>query len=456
MNSKWNAVHSEIFMDLVEKLNKEKIKFFILRNYEELPENNTAKDVDIIVDPEEISKANKIIIDIYKQHDFSHSFFVRFASLYCWHGMDIDRHLSIHIDLLAGYQMKGYEVFTFNELYAHTIDYKGFKVLDHLYEGLMVFICKQFGYNPILKQEYKNIIYNSFNNYPELSQLLNQIIGLELTEKIVSAIAHKDFDRMLSYSDELSSKLRSYSFLKDPIGVINRSITFYWLKFVRIVLNRRKYIKSFSVMAPDGAGKTTFLDSLLNEISFYFITDVNSKCSIYHFRPQLLPNLGTVGEKAKVMKADKNFTTPHRAKPAGLLSSLLRISYYWIDYVLGWFAITPRDIQFDRFTVFDRYSYDLIVDPTRTRLGLPKWIRKAFVACMPHPKFSFYLDVEPDEIYRRKQELPLYEIKRQVSEYRGLAQTTKRIILLNGNRPVEQIRDEAVKILLNKFCNKLK
>lgn len=207
-------------------------------------------------------------------------------------------------------------------------------------------------------------------------------------------------------------------------------------------------------MAPDGAGKTTFLESLLDDLAFYFTKDRNY-FTLLHFRPEILPNLGAVGEKAGVMKQDKNFTTPHRAKPAGFLSSLIRITYYWCDYVLGWFIYTSKDIQYDRFTVFDRYSYDLLVDPRRTRLGLPYWARKLYVAFMPQPKFTFYLDVEPEEIFRRKQELAPDEINRQVGEYRKLVKSSKRFIALNGNRPVEQIKNDAVNIIIQSFCKKL-
>lgn len=453
---KWSKIHGEILISLISELSKNNIRYFILRNYEYLPEKNTSKDVDIIVEPLRIDEANHIIKRIYISYNLSHYYFIRFTDVYCWHGMDIENHFSIHIDLIAGYRMKGYEIFRFDELYNQTIEYNGFRVLNRYYEGLMVFIYKQFGYkNPILKQEYKDIIYNTCIHNKQFKIDLQYILGKGFSGKIVSAIESKDFDKMLSFSNELTKKLKRYSFRKDPFGVVLRILIFYWLKFQRIILCQSKYIKSFSVMAPDGAGKTTFLESLLDELSFYF-TKERSYFNLLHFRPEILPNLGAVGEKAGVMKQDKNFTTPHRAKPAGFLSSLVRITYYWCDYVLGWFIYTSKDIQYGRFTVFDRYSYDMIVDPRRTRLGLPYWIRKLYVKLMPQPKFTFYLDVEPEEIFRRKQELAPDEINRQVGEYRKLVKSSKRFKVLNGNRPVEQIKDDAIKIILDTYCTKLK
>ena len=63
----------------------------------------------------------------------------------------------------------------------------------------------------------------------------------------------------------------------------------------------------------------------------------------YHFRPNILPNLGAVGEKAGLKKQDTNFSDPHRNKPAGTVSSLVRISYYTLDYILGWHIRVRKD-----------------------------------------------------------------------------------------------------------------
>ncbi|WP_302545748.1 hypothetical protein [Coprobacter fastidiosus] len=452
----WTCRHGGIFSSLIKELEKANIRYFILRNYEQLPNANPSKDIDILIEPCKIKEANHILQQVYKQQNLTHIYLVRFTWVYCWRGMDINNQLSIHIDLIAGYRMKGYEIFTFDELYNQTMEYNGFRVLNRYYEGLIVLIYKQFGYkDPLLKQEYKDIIYDTCVQNPQFSNDLQILIGKSLTQDITTAIMNKNFDLMLSYSKRLTTQLKKYAVKKDTVGVFFRIIEFYWLKFQRIILFRKRYGKSFSVMAPDGAGKTTFLNLLIKNLSFYYLRETEL-AHVLHFRPEILPNLGAVGEKARVMKQDKNFTIPHRAKPAGLFSSLIRITYYWFDYVIGWFIYTSKDIQYDRFTVFDRYSYDLLVDPRRTRLSLPYWIRKLYVELMPHPRFTFYLDVESDEIFRRKQELTPDEINRQIGEYHKLVKSSKRFIVLNGNHSVEQIMDDAIRIILDTFCTKLK
>ena len=364
---------------------------------------------------------------------------------------------AIHIDLMNGYINRGVELFTFEELYSQTIDYNGFRVLNELYNGVMLFIYKQFGYRkPKLKEVYKSTIYDVWLRYPEFSSILEKMLGKDIYPKISACIEQKDFDTMLSYSSIVSQRLRQYSNQTSFVRNQHRRIRFITQKVNRIIFRYRKYEKSFSVMAPDGTGKTTFLTQLLNRLAFLYVDAPNDikRFHLYHFRPGLFPNLGAVGEKARVMKQDTDFTNPHRAKPAGFLSSLIRITYYWFDYVLGWMYYTRRDVQYDLYTVYDRYSYDLLVDPRRTRLKLTYWVRRCFVACMPHPKINFFLKASPDVIIKRKAELTHNEIIRQVSAYERLS-VRKNIITIDANKCVDEMVDEALPHLLSAYWEKL-
>lgn len=455
-NLRWDKRHGEILSSICARFKENDIRYFILRNYEGLPNINPSKDVDVIVDPKYFIKCKEILLEEYREFSIKYYYEVRFAYLHCCHGIDTKAHLGIHIDLIGSYVSKGSEIFSFDEMYDYTEDYNQFRVLNKFFEGVMIFIYKQFNYRPILKNEYKEVIYNTQKQYPEFEKLISNLIGTELTVKMFGEIKKNDFDKMLEYSRDLTKSLRRYAIRKAPLKYFKFSMEFYWEKLNRIIFNYKKYSKVFAVMAPDGAGKTTFLDALLEKIDFYFVSDKkDEKCNVYHFRPNILPNLGEIGEKAGIKEQNIDFTNPHRAKPANKLSSLIRIAYYWLDYVIGFNILVRKDVQYDRFSVFDRYSYDLLVDPTRTRLNLPMWLRKLFVKFMPHPKVVFYLDASPEVIYKRKQELTLDEITRQNKLYKEVASSNKRFITLDSNRPVNESVDEAMKIILETFTEKL-
>jgi len=455
-STRWDKRHGKILSDICLGFKRSGIRYFIFRNYEGLPDINPSKDVDILVDPMHIKKAKDILVDVYRANAIVNYYEVQHGYLYCCHGINVYRNLFVHIDLIFSYVSKGSELFTFNDLYEHTEDYKDFRVLNGYFEGVMIFISKQFNYSPEMKSEYKDIIYKTYKTYPKFSQLLTELAGKDLAAKILVTIEDRRFDDMLVFSSALTKALRRFAFVKHPLKTTYLTVTFYVAKLNRIIFRYKKYSKSFAVMAPDGSGKSTFLEILLKKIDFCFVNDESdNRCHVYHFRPNLLPNLGALGEKAGVKAQDRDFTNPHRSKPVGEISSFIRISYYWLDYVLGYNFYVRKDVQYDKFSVFDRYSYDLIVDPTRTRLSLPLWIRKLFVKFMLHPSIVFYLDADPSVVFGRKQELQLAEIARQQIAYRALTESHDRFVSLDANRPAEQSASEALRVILDKFTTRL-
>ena len=108
-------------------------------------------------------------------------------------------------------------------------------------------------------------------------------------------------------------------------------------------------------------------------------------------------------------------------------------------------------MQFDKFTIFDRYIYDFIVDPVRSRIGLPRWIRVMFSKLVYKPKFVFVMMADTDVIYKRKQELTKEEITRQLVEFKRLADSGKRFVELDANQTPDAIIKEATKVIIEQY-----
>ena len=460
MKIQWDERHGKILSCFLEQLSNNGIRWFILRGYEGLPNANPSKDVDIMVEVGQEKKACKLLKEAFSKFGLKYFYSVTYGHAHCYLGMELATQFSIHIDLIEGYISKGYEVFTFDELYQHVIPYNGMNVLDDLMNGIMLLVYKIFGYHHAkLKHAYQADIFKAQQEYPEeFHDILLKIAGDGLGIKLNDLIAQKDFDAVVALEPEFTKALKRYTIKIRPWSTIRYSAEFLWQKVSRIIFNYKKYAKTFAVMAPDGTGKTTFLEALLKELNFYYVNDENdNRFHVYHFRPSILPNLGAVGEKTGVMKQDTDFTNPHRSKPANPFSSLIRISYYTLDYIIGWQKCVRNDVHYDRYSVFDRYSYDFIVDPMRTKLNLPESVRKFFVKLTPQPKIVFCLDASPDVIYKRKQELSLEEITRQISEYRKLANTdTERFKVINAEQTPEEMAREAAAIVIGRYTEKLK
>lgn len=202
-----------------------------------------------------------------------------------------------------------------------------------------------------------------------------------------------------------------------------------------------------AVEGSDGTGKTTFIEGLVRCIAI----NNDLKSHVYHFRPTLLPNLGALGEKAGVMKEDKDFTNPHRAKPVSRLSSFVRMTYYWLDYVIGVPKIIEANRKLNDLTIFDRYIYDFLIDPYRSRINLPYWLRELFSKLVMQPKIVFVLLADEEIIYSRKQELTLEEIRRQSGELKRLSKRSKRFVVIDASQTPQEMVDQALKIVEDRF-----
>lgn len=452
MSTQWTELHSQIISNFLSLIRERGVRYFILRNYEGLPTENKGKDVDIVIEPNSYKTVKDVLLQILKHYNIKYYTTTKFDKMRCWYIMDIEKNFGLHIDLIENISYKGYDFFSFEELYRNTVTYKTFTVLNDTYDTVMLLAQNLIAYGR-LKEKYQHTILNKYQcNKAPIDKLICSFWGKKIGLELIENLAKQDFNSIISLSEKLRSVAKQRIFLKNPIKTFFNIIRFVVGRFYRIIWCPKKFWRFFAVEAPDGTGKTTFINNLINQLQYLYVSEP-TKFVVHHFRPEILPNLGAVGEKAGVMKQDKNFTEPHRAKPASFLSSFIRMTYYWLDYVIGVPFLLRKEVHYEKFTIFDRYIYDFIVDPHRTRIELPLWIRKIFVKCVIQPQLVFILDAEASTIYKRKQELSPNEIDRQLSLFRNLAKSHKRFITIDANKHPDDVAKQALYIICEYYMN---
>ena len=75
---KWDKRHSKILHEYLSILKDRQIEYFILRNYEGLPEKNESKDVDIIIHPNKYRSAAELFIKVLKENNVPNYYVVQF------------------------------------------------------------------------------------------------------------------------------------------------------------------------------------------------------------------------------------------------------------------------------------------------------------------------------------------------------------------------------------------
>lgn len=450
----WSERSGRILDNFLRCLEARGIKYFILRNYHGLPWRNLSKDVDIVVDPRKYDEAKDVLKEAFVVGGLTSSWATVFERAHCWYGFDMKARFSIHIDLITGYASKGFEYFSFLELYERAERCNEYWVLSGPYAAVMLILYKAIGVRE-LNDRYRCELAGQYPLYKEATNdLLIQVFGKRIGMLVADALCRTDFDWIIENAVLLSFASKVRVFLRSPLATVSNIAAFLAEKLDRMVFRPKRYSRMIVVEGPDGAGKTTFINLLEARLASTFLIDP-SGISVRHFRPGMLPNLGRVGESLGAMTQDTNFENPHRNTPAGPLSSLARLTYYWLDYCLGGFILSRRDAQFGRFSVYDRYVYDLLVDPRRSRIALPYSVRRIFARATYRPDLMFILRASPEVIYARKQELTPDEIRRQNAEFYRLRAIVSPCVQIDAEESADVMVDSAISAIISTFTTRL-
>lgn len=197
------------------------------------------------------------------------------------------------------------------------------------------------------------------------------------------------------------------------------------------------------VLGVDGAGKTTVINALVPNLQTVGFT-VEQR----HLRPGWLPPLGRLFRR-QGRTDNEVVTNPHASQPSGAIGSMIRLLYLMLDYSLGyWRLVRPHLYKQPICYLFDRYFFDLAMDPLRFRIKLPKSILRIAIRCLPQPDLIMCLYAKPDVIAARKPELSVDEIARQYQCLREIAKFRENAIWIETEEDLEDSVQKCLSCIL--------
>lgn len=451
----WSHEHATALRSVFLALNENGVSWLVLRNYEGLPDVNRSKDIDLGIASKDITRAARVIATALAKHGFNRAFVTHFLSMHCatYFKVTESRVVSIKIDLMDGFVWRGAHVFDASKLYAGRVRHDDFYVPNHVYDGVMLLV-KPLMIGAGVKPGYVDDILNASTRAPEqYRDKLRQIFGQQMGDKLWLLLEQQRFDEITSQRRSASWAAWKQAARNDFGRIVVASFKHFYLEIAR--RSRRRPASFLAVVGPDGVGKTTFINLLQTELARIFVKEKND-IQLAHFRPHILPNIKQLFSGKKYDVSKEEFSKPHRASPASAPSSLVRLAYYWADYLLGYWLANRRKCARGTVMIFDRYFYDFIVDPRRSRINLPTWLRILFLYLTPQPDLVFFLDCDAEVVYARKQELSKEEIQRQLNEYRKLvAVFPSRFLHLDAGRPPGEMVDIALHEMVTRLYRKI-
>jgi len=419
---------------LFEVLEREKIGYCILRDYEHLPEKKAENsDIDMIVARNEAAKLDEIFLQLSLRFQLKLLPIVRrsYVKSYRLSKVDLQGSFFLIVDIHTDEEFYGFVYLHGEEVLKRRRKYKNFYIPGPLDEAIVSWFSSYLSGGFIKKKHVGAILKAIEDHKVEFPIALSSIIGRKVARRLSSLIEREGLESTLRLRRAVVWRVLLNSFKRRPFRQLIKVFLFFFAE-LRIRIRPPGIMVAF--IGPDGSGKSTIALEVFKRISNVVHSE---KSRVIHWRPGFLPRLGYVYKpwKWKDVNAAPN-TSPHASAPSGPLLSIVRLSYYLIDFTVGFFFRTYRLLIRNAFIFFDRYYYDIIIDPSRSRIRLPPWVLKLFLPLVPKPDVTIYLDASPETLCARKPELPLCELARQVREFRELISHLPSPHIISTERPL--------------------
>lgn len=393
-------------------------EYAVLRNFEGLPAHNNSRDIDIVIEPSTYRRLKSDLIELIEKEGWKIVTYLNSDRLITW--------VCACVNSDSRTEIVQFDFFFHTSIFGITL----LKAKDFLksrqFNGAIYHVDKEYEF--LDKYMYDRAVGVA---YPEKYKTTRKAV--ENSGEVKKVLKKVFSSNSINECDKTSGKKLLLNALKqnlcsNPFRTVGRMLKFEYYHI-------RNYIRSntgFSVgfTGPDGSGKTTVIDQILERLAPVFRT----AHKYYHFRPALFGNLGEVAHSAGLKKeVDRDYSNPHRGGKTGTLSSFVRLLYYSLDYIVGYFVKVKSVIRITRVVIFDRYYTDIICDSNRSRIYLNYkflyWFGKLFI---PTLNYNILLTARSETILARKREL----------DEEGIRRINERIDYLANKKSYKKIMNE--------------
>ncbi len=384
-------METSVFLkNIFDFLNKE-VNYAVLRNFEGLPENNNSRDIDIAIEQKELKRIQPLLLALIEKCGWKIVTYLNSDRLVTWVCGIVQENESVdlvQLDFFFHTSVYGLILIENNEIL------KSRQFNGKIYHANKAFeFLDKYVYDRAVGADYPDKYQQTrllAENDPQVTALLKKLFGKDSVSACDNA----------SKTELLKAALKC-NFKKFGLSTIGHYLRFEYYHIKNYLRSNTGFSIGFT--GPDGSGKTTVIDLLIESLG-----DVFRKAhAYYHFRPTLFGNLGDVAQSAGLKKdVDRDYSNPHRGGKTGILNSLARLLYYSVDYILGYWLKVKTVTRITRIVIFDRYYTDIICDSRRSRIYLnPKFLYAFAKLFIPSLDYNILLTAPSDVILARKKEL---------------------------------------------------
>ncbi len=380
----WGEIHQNLFINIANALNNEKIKWTILRNYSELPTNNSSKDVDISISYSDKDQVIKVLEEVMFNNNFRFKKLIKFSFCYSYvyfniTGKDIE---SIKIDLFWGLQLKGYVMATPEYIYSTSEDFGLFKGANTSLSNVFNFVTPIVSNGVIREKYFEPLVKEYEKNQTDIKKWLLRVMEEDMFKHLEKDLKIANLENIYSYLPKIRTSIMNRTSKRTSITLVINTIDRWYYRLNQFVYNTGGGFISFH--GPDTKEKKNIIQHFNKKYADVFIIDTKA-ISYKYFKPNVLKyneitNINLLNDNSDYSKKEKSY-----------LVSLLSLCYNFFDYLVGYFYITKKEILYHKTVIYNNYIYDILSNSFKTNLKIPNFIKFLFASITPRPTVSFYI-----------------------------------------------------------------
>jgi thymidylate kinase len=413
---------ADFISTLFTQLDEQGVRYVVLHSWDSLP-TSIDSDLDIGVHPRDRAKLARVVAELraagYRVVQELNYFVNANYLVFCW-SEDALPHFAA-LDVIFEHRRGGLAVPSGAAMVVDRRREKNFWVPDPAVE---------FGYLLSKKAWKRSVPAEQAKRLQQLAATLGtaraeevarQLFNPRLARQVVAAVEAGTIGELMP---RLGGQTWRTSFRRNPLRALLYIAGEGWRRLKRWGRPTGLFVV---FLGPDGAGKSTVLAQVKQVVAKSFRREL-----LFHWRPCVLtrgqPQVGPVN--------------PRQHPPRSALKSVAYLLVHFTDYWLGYILRIRPMLARSTFVLFDRYFYDIPIDPLRFRYGGPMWIPRALNRMVPKPDMVIVLDAPEHALLERKQELELQELGRQRTRYLGIQKEQSNTTVISTTEGVDAaVRD---------------
>ncbi len=412
---------------LFRYLKKNHIDFALTNGYKDVAsEKDSEADIDMIFKKQDFKNIEVILQNFCAHYDLKlvqvlhHDLWAKNIFLF-----NEETTTFLNLDIYAELSRGGIEFFIEEDIFKSLDAYENIPIVSTEKEFIS-YLSKKLDKGDLSEESFSHLKYlydkdslcskEIFNFFPHHQALLDK------------AFVNDDFETVANHRKDLNKALnrlksfRIHSFIFNQLRILKRIIYPTGM--------------SVSFLGPDGSGKSTIIESVLNTRLPFRRKDY------FHLKPIHIKH-----SKITV------HSDPHQYPMYSKVKSYIKIMFLIFQYNKGWINnIVPLIVR-SSLVIFDRYFDDLLADHKRYRYGGSLRFIAFAKLVIPKPELFFILTAEPEIIYDRKKEVKITELELQIGEYEALVDN-KIFHKIDVNRTPAEITGEVITIMMNKLSER--